>query len=292
MEWFLIAFSSALLSAISTISEKKILFKMEAFEFSLLNSLFNLLFTLPFLFFINASEIPNNYLFILFIKTLLNSAAFYFVMLSLKNLELSKALPLLVLTPGFIALFAFVFMGEVLTLVQIAGMALLLLGTYILEMQNKKDFLEPFLTFFKSKNYRYIGAALFLFTATSILDKYILKSPKVSPQVFLFYQQLFTGIIFLIATFVIGKNPVNIFKNTKQEWWFWIILVAVLTIGYRYTQVEAIKIAPAVALVLAVKRISVFFAALIGGKLFNESKLVQKAIATAIMIAGTFFIVS
>ncbi len=292
MEWFLIAFSSALLSAISTISEKKILFKMEAFEFSLLNSLFNLLFTLPFLFFINVLEIPSNYLFVLFGKTLLNSAAFYFVMLSLKNLELSKALPLLVLTPGFIALFAFIFMGETLTLLQLAGMSMLLLGTYILEMQNKKAFLEPFLTFFKSKNYKFIGAALFLFTITSILDKYILKSPKVSPQVFLFYQQFFTGIIFFIAALVIKKNPIKVLRNTKREWWFWIILVAVLTIGYRYTQIEAIKVAPAVALVLAVKRISVFFAALIGGKLFNESKLLQKAIATAIMIAGTFFIIS
>jgi len=89
----------------------------------------------------------------------------------------------------------------------------------------------------------------------------------------------------------INGGITRIVKETNNNWWKWIILVALLTVGYRYTQIEAIKYAPAVALVLSVKRISVFFASIIGGKIFNEEKLLQKAIATAILIGGTFFIV-
>ncbi len=225
------------------------------------------------------------------IKTILNSAEFYFVMLSLKNLEISKALPLLVLTPGFVALFAFLLLNEPLSINQLLGMGMLLIGTYILEMQAKEDFLEPFKVFVKSKNYRYIITALFLFTATTLLDKYILKDLIKNPKAFLVFQQLFTAIIFFVAALFIKGGIVKILKDTNNDWWKWIILVAVLTIGYRYSQIEAIKFAPAVALVLAVKRISVFFASIIGGKIFNEKNLLQKAIATLILIGGTFFIV-
>ncbi|HPN39318.1 MAG TPA: EamA family transporter [Melioribacteraceae bacterium] len=291
MEWFFIAFASALLSAASTIFEKKLLFEMNAFSFSLLNSFFNLLFTVPFIFFSDFSSITDKGLLILLIKTILNSAAFYFVMLSLKNLEISKALPLLVLTPGFVALFAFLLLNEPLSINQLLGMGMLLIGTYILEMQAKEDFLEPFKVFVKSKNYRYIITALFLFTATTLLDKYILKDLIKNPKAFLVFQQLFTAIIFFVAALFIKGGIVKILKDTNNDWWKWIILVAVLTIGYRYSQIEAIKFAPAVALVLAVKRISVFFASIIGGKIFNEKNLLQKAIATLILIGGTFFIV-
>ena len=62
-----------------------------------------------------------------------------------------------------------------------------------------------------------------------------------------------------------------------------------LTIIYRYTQIEAVKIAP-VALVLAVKRISIFFAAVIGGKIFKEHNLWIRAAAAAVIIIGTLLI--
>jgi uncharacterized membrane protein len=82
------------------------------------------------------------------------------------------------------------------------------------------------------------------------------------------------------------RNPINSFD---KKIWFWIILIAVLTAGYRYTQIKAIKIAP-VSLVISVKRISVFIAVVIGGKLFNEKNLFRKALATAIMVAGAIMI--
>lgn len=291
MDWFIIAFISAILSAASTIFEKKVLFKIDAFTFSLLNSVFNLFFTIPFIFLANYSSVTYNGLNILFFKTVLNSAAFYFVMLSLKNLEISKALPLLVLTPGFVALFGFIILGEPLNMYQLMGMFMLLLGTYILEMQAKDDFWEPFKVFLKHKNYRYVIAALSLFTITTLLDKYILKDLIKDPKAFLVLQQLFTAIIFLIASFLVKVKIVNTVKQTETNIWFYIVIIALFTIGYRYTQIEAIKYAPAVALVLSVKRISVFFASIIGGKIFNEKNLIRKAIATAILIAGTFFIV-
>ncbi len=287
MNWFIIAFASALLSAAATISEKKVLFKMEALEFSFYVNILNLLFSLPFFFTIDFSNLSVISISILLIKSILGALAFLCVMLALKNLEISGALPLMVLTPALVAILAFIFLGDSISLIQIIGMLLLLIGTYLLEVKSRQSIIEPFKIFTKSNYYHYIGFALLLFTVSSILDKLLLGKYKLPPFTFLAFQQLFYAIIFLFIFLVKRRETVT--KSFNAQNLFWIIFIAILTVGYRYTQIEAIKIAP-VALVLSVKRISVFIAAIGGGKIFKESSLLKKAIATIIMVAGAILI--
>lgn len=289
MTWFILAFTSAVLSAGASLGEKKILFKLDPIQFSFYLSIFTLLFSIPFFFSGTFIQPDTASLAILFFKTLLSSFAFLFVMYSIKNLEISEALPLLVLTPGFVAVFAFIFIGESLTYREITGLILLLAGTYVLETESGRGFLGPFKIFFQSKNYRFVITALLLFTVTSILDKVLVGRYKVTPHTFMGFQHVFMAVIFLI-TFLLARKSSQSEKTVVDKHAFvLIILIAAITIGYRYTQIEAVKIAP-VALVLSVKRISVFFATLAGGKIFKEKNLFKKAIATAIMIAGTLFI--
>ncbi len=81
-------------------------------------------------------------------------------------------------------------------------MFLLLVGTYILETKPVQTFFEPFHVFFRSKDYRYIILALLLFTATSIMDKLLLKQYKLPPIDFMAFQQFFFAIIFSVISFV------------------------------------------------------------------------------------------
>lgn len=289
MTWFILAFTSAVLSAAASLGEKKSLFKMSAINFSFVLSLFTLLFSIPFFLSPTFQQPGTTSLIILFGKTLLNSFAFLFVMYSIKNLDISEALPLMVLTPGFVAIFAFIFLGESLTLQEISGVILLLAGTYILETGSGMGVLGPFKVFIKTKNYRFVITALLLFTVTSILDKVLVGQYKVTPHTFVGYQHLFTAIIFLVTFLFSRKNNVAEKLIPDKSLLGLIIVIAVITIGYRYTQIEAVKLAP-VALVLSVKRISVFFATLAGGKIFKEKNLLKKAIATAVMIAGALLI--
>jgi uncharacterized membrane protein len=289
MTWFYFALISAVLSAASTITEKKVLFKTDAMDFVFWASVFNVLFSIPFFFGINYGALQSFNLVVLFIKSVLGALSFICVMYALKNLEISGALPLMVFTPALVAIFGFLFIGDALTWFQIGGIALLIVGTYLLEVRPNQKIYEPFLVFKGSKYYYYIGAAILLFTLTSVLDKLLLGKYKLPPVAFMAFQQLFyLGVISVIYAF-------NKFKSGKFEIikepsiWFWIAVVAILTIGYRYSQIMAVKNGP-VAAVLAVKRTSVFMAAIFGGKLFKESSLLQKAIATAIMVAGAILI--
>jgi drug/metabolite transporter (DMT)-like permease len=288
MDWFTLAFASALFSAGAALSQKKILFKLEALDFSFYLSIISLIFSIPF--FINMfSEFPTaESLLILYIKSILGTFAFLCVMLVLKNFEISKALPLMVLTPGLVAVFAFLFLGDSLSTKETFGIILLMIGTYVLEVSDSRNFISSLRTLIKSKSHYYVLSALLLFTASAILDRLLLTGYKLSPENFMAGQQLFFAFNFFIL-FVIKKKRTDGNGSYDQKIWYWIILIAILTIGYRYTQIEATKLAP-VALVLAVKRISVFFSSLIGGKLFKEKDLIKKGIAAAIMIAGTLFL--
>ncbi len=109
MNWFLLASLSAVFSAVSTLFEKRSLFIMRALDFSFLVSIFGFLFSIPFFFQIDFGNLNTVSLAILFVKSVLGAMAFLSVMMSLKNLEISKALPLLALSPGVVALLRFYF---------------------------------------------------------------------------------------------------------------------------------------------------------------------------------------
>lgn len=289
MTWFAIALLSAFLSAFAAITQKKVLFNLGALEFSFLLSLVNLVFSIPFFFFIDYGTIDSFNLTILFIKSVIGVGAFFCVMLSLKNLEISNALPLLALTPGFIAVFAFIFLGESLKTQEVIGLLVLIAGTYLLESQSLKEIFLPFSVFIKSKYHRFVILALLLFTASSILDKLLLVKLTLSPVSLTAFQHIYFAILFSIIFFVFRKKaeplPNIVHKNNLS----WIALISVLTIGYRYTQVVAIGMA-SVALVLAIKRTSVFWATVIGGKLFNDKDLLKRGGAAILILIGVILI--
>ncbi|MDP1994871.1 MAG: hypothetical protein Q8K40_06455, partial [Ignavibacteria bacterium] len=85
------------------------------------------------------------------------------------------------------------------------------------------------------------------------------------------------------------KNREKILPNFKKKDILWIVLISLLTIGYRYTQVVSISLA-SVALTLAVKRTSVLWATIIGGKIFKDSNLLKKIIAVSFILLGAILI--
>jgi drug/metabolite transporter (DMT)-like permease len=77
--------------------------------------------------------------------------------------------------------------------------------------------------------------------------------------------------------------------DIKKNHLGWIALISIITIGYRYTQIVAVSLA-SVALVLAIKRTSVFWATVIGGKLFNDKDLLKRSIAAVLILVGAILI--
>lgn len=287
MEWFGLALISAIFSAIAAVSEKKTLNFLEPLDFSFKVSFITLLFTIPFFFGIDFNKITSLNLTVLFFKTMLSAGAFYCVMISMKNLEISKALPLLALSPGIVGFFGTLLIGDHLHYIQWAGIILMITGTYVLEItKDTENFMQPLKALFSMQKYRFVFLALALFTVSSLLDRLLLNQFKMPPYTFMAFQQVFYVIFFTGLVLLKKKNIRELSLKTNKQIITLIILISIFTVIYRYTQAEAVKLAP-VAIVLSVKRLSVLMAIIIGGKLFKEDNLIKRIIATLIILTGT-----
>ncbi|MFO7526412.1 MAG: EamA family transporter [Ignavibacteriaceae bacterium] len=292
MTWFYLALISAVFSALAAVSEKKVLFKLDALDFSFFVSIITLFFSIPFFFDAPVNLSLSTPLIILFVKAILSAMAFLCVMLAIKNLEISEALPLLALSPGLVAILGVLLIQDTLVLNEWIGLLLMLIGTYILELRkDDKSVFDPFRSLFRFNKYKFVFFALILFSVTSLIDRVLLKDFKLPPFTFMAYQQLFFAIIFSVLILFRKKKLSAVLKTLNKDVIYLIIIISVFTVVYRYTQIEATKIA-AVALVLSVKRLSVLLAILIGGKLFNESNVLKRAIATVIILAGLIILIN
>ena len=168
--WLIFASCSALLSAAAAIVQKKILFRLNALEFSFLVSLLILILSSFVLFLVDVTAIPLSTILIIVGKSVLGGCAFLLVMMSLKHYQISNALPLLGLTPGVTAVCALLLLGDSLQGWEWAGLGLMMLGTFILEVQSPQQSLRSFNTNFLSKSHYYIFGALTLFAISSVAD--------------------------------------------------------------------------------------------------------------------------
>jgi drug/metabolite transporter (DMT)-like permease len=243
-------------------------------------------FSIGTLLFIDAFHLSSAALIILIVKSVINAAAFLFVMMALQRGGISSTLPLLALTPGVTALLAYGALGETISKYEILGLSFMIAGIFLLERNesaasNNKQWFDS--------SHWYIGSALILFSVSSVFDKYLVSGIKTPPLVVLFYQHAVFLVLYGGLYFRKHRSLKSFTESGMRSTVLLILAVAVLTMGYRYTQLAAVKLG-SVALVLAVKRTSVFWAALVGGKLFDEKRLVPKLIAAACIIAAGFMI--
>jgi len=291
MEWYWLALISAMLSAFAAIMQKKVLGSISALRFSVIVSIFIALFSTILINYLNFSAAGTASILILFLKSIINASAFLCIMTALKHLEISRSLPLLAASPMLVALLAFIFLGEALTLFEVFGMLLIVTGTYILELKKNEKLSDPFRVFIDSKYHRLILLALGLMSVSAVIDKLLLGKFKLPPLTFLIIQNYFFLLIFFIYwNFHKLKNKQEkLFSGLYKTTLIIIIVIAVVTIGYRWTQIESTKLAP-VGLVISLKRLSVLFAVIIGAKLFKEENYLRKVIATAFIVAGALMI--
>jgi len=288
MTWLSLALLSAFLSAAAAVTQKKILFKIDALIFSFLLSTVIMVMSLGVPFIVDITAVSGITLMVLILKSGINAFAFVLVMMMLERADISGTLPLLALTPGIAAILAFVMIGETITPLEILGIVLMIGGVLILERRPTG--------LGNIKAQRYIWTALFLFAVSAVLDKVLVSGYKTSAFVVLFYQHAVFLVVYTILIFSrknpLGQRRISLRRFMTGEYTtvlLLISLVAVFTIGYRLTQLDAVKTGN-VAMVLAVKRTSVFYASLIGGKMFSEKHLTVRLAGAAIIIAAGFII--
>jgi len=291
LEWYIYGLLTAVLAAAAAITIKHTLFKEHAMEFAATLALVVAAITAPRLPYIDYAAIPLAAYALILLVALLAATAYLFVTKAVRHMPISMSSPLLVLGPAFSAILAYFILGETLTPINIAGLVLVLGGVYTLEHHPGVSLKKNLQLIGQQRYIKYLLAALVLYATTGVADRYILNTLNLNVWDYLALVHLFIAgfFFFLLWLFHDGKEGI---KHGLKNALLPIIIIALLTLSYRYTQSVAISMAEGkLGLVSALKRTSALLVIFVGGSLFHEKDLPQRIFATFIIIGGVLLII-
>jgi len=129
MSWVFFAALAAVITAGAAITSKKTLLREHAMEFSCVLAIFNAAITAPMLISVDYGAIALSSWFLMGAVSILGAVAFLFVAKAIRHTPISTSSPLLIFGPGITAIFAFIFLRESLSVLQIGGLMLLVPGS-------------------------------------------------------------------------------------------------------------------------------------------------------------------
>lgn len=288
MDWVIFALISAICWAILQIVNKKILIHEHATEFMASRGPITIILVLFLIPFINLN-IGWMAVFLSFITAVVISIGALFLNKGLRHGEISIVGPLTNISPLFLLLIAYLFLGEIPTKTQYAGVFLLVLGAYALEVGvSNCGFWKPLKMFFKSKVNLFVIIAMIAFSVSATMDKFIVTN-FTDFITYVFLINIFTSINYI--TYDVYKyGQKEIFRNMKKDYKL-LTLSALLLFFGQLSYMAAVAIPGAlITLIIPIKRTSTLFSTIIGGKLFHEKNLLVKVLASIIMIWGAVFI--
>ena len=288
MTWITFSLICSLFISISALLQKKILFREHAIEFCFVVALYNVVITAPFL--INA-DFSNFRLFpvvLIILSGVLSATSFLLSAKAVRHMEVSVASPLFASVPVITALLAFFILGERLSYVQNIGIGLVAIGCYLIQVQPGREHKQEWRALFGSKYLHFLMMAALIYGTTSILDRVILSWSGIEPLVYvpLLNIVILATTVIIIKVFYVDKSIIpRGFDNHS----LWILAVALLTIGYRFAQMEALQTGYT-GLVIAIKYSSVLLTTIIGVELFKEGGLFRKIFASFVILAGVILV--
>ncbi len=285
IEWYLLVLISALLMGFYTIFEKMLLKSSHASAFissiSVIIALLSLLFIPLANFDISIYELA-----LIYLISLISTISNIMVARSYKHGNISVTSPLLSSIPQFlVVLFAFMFLGEQLGIIQYISIAVLLVMVYLIVAVGKTDG-----KFLGGKKYVYFLIIAILFMSIgAILAKYVLYT--VNPFTFFILISVFLALnLSLYMHFHYGGIK-EIYSNIKT-YKFYMLLMALMVVVYRLAYYLAIA-AEYVSIVSPMRNaLNVVVTVFIGGIIFKENDIKKKLAFSLILIFAIYFLVT
>ncbi len=289
MTWLTFAILTAFLGSLASLYEKRVLRKLHSIDFSAAIAFMAAIITSPVLITTSWENVTPSVLFMCFGLSFIAAVAFLNVTRGIRHMEISLSSPLFLLSPLISTVLAFIILGEVITAIQLLGMLILFIGAYILETPDTLHPHEFVKNIWGNIYSRYILLGLLLYGFSSVGDRIVLKHMSVSPVLYTAIIQFFIAVQFLFLTWYYRGSPVASMKFVKEHW-APILVLALLSVGYRVAQGYAVSLAVAVGLVIAIKRSSSLFTTIIGGELFHDHGVLRKSLACIVMMGGVYLI--
>lgn len=247
-------------------------------------SLLRLVYTVPLLsvgwFWVRIPELPAAFFLTVAAALPLEVAANLCYMQALKLAPLSLCAPMLAFTPVFLIGSGWLILGETLTLRGLLGIALITVGSYLLQLPEwRRGWLKPLAALWQQAGSRWMLGAALLYAFTSALGK---KAVLLSDPVFfgLFYPTAF-GLLLAVAS---PWTTVRLPALFQLRPWWGLAMGGAMALSI-LSHFQGISLAPA-AYLIAVKRTSMLFSVLYGGLWLAEGHLPARLTGALVMITG------
>ncbi|HLD05580.1 MAG TPA: EamA family transporter [Candidatus Nanoarchaeia archaeon] len=287
MQWYTYALAGAFLLALADVWTKKLLFKEHALEFLACRAVYTLL--LLIIAFPLVPEIPSGKVLLLVYFVSLSITVYLWVEAkALRHLDISVMEPLYNVSPFFLLIFAFLFLGERISPVQGLGVVLLIVGAYVLERgKDRRHLLAPWLALWKNSYTRFFLLGLVFISGVSVFEKYLI-SFVVDAVTYLYFVW-----VFICLNVLVVHSARFGFKDLKRDIkraGSWTLLVSFLHLTSLFFHFQAVSLV-AVSLALPVRRLSTLFATFFGGRMFHEKGLSSRVVACCILVVGAILII-
>lgn len=281
---YIFAIISAFAIAASSLVAKKVLHKEHSLGFALTVHIAGFALLVPFIgrvdFSVSGAILAWTYL-----ASWLGAIGFLMITKAMRHLEVSVVVPLMNLSVVLLVFLSYFFLGELMSVMKLAGISLIVIGGYLLDANHGGiDLIYPFRQFKKSKHFHFLALGITFYAFSSVVDKVVLL--QTTPVTYLFFVYMFLTCNFLLLVLVL-QPPGGIRRIIREaqgaQWLMLAFVVTRLVSNFFYAAaVTAIFLAVAVA----IKRTSALITVLFSGALFHEKHIYWKLSVSSVMIAG------
>ncbi|MFA7419436.1 MAG: EamA family transporter [Melioribacteraceae bacterium] len=199
--------------------------------------------------------------------------------------DISTVMPMLSFTPLFLLIASPILIGEFPNAMGLAGIVLVVAGSYILNLDFKKmSFFAPIKAIYKNEGTRLMFFVSFFWGISGAFDKLAVSNSSVIQYITFLNVTIFiaiTSLVFYQKKF----NKVGMIAAKKN-----LFLVSAFTTGSFLFHYGAMALTLA-AYVVSVKRLTGIFSVFIGYYFLNETNIRQRLLGATIMFIGVLFIV-
>lgn len=244
-------------------------------------------YALPFLvlvlLFIPIPDLDRTFWFTVLILLPLEITAILLYVKAIRVSPLSLTIPFMALSPAFIILIAFLFLGELPDLSGLVGVFLIVVGAYVLNAKMSREGLfEPIRAIGRERGSVLMIIVAFIYSITSTLAKVAVQHS--SPIFFGFF---YPFILTIILSCIIGYR--GLFRKVVSRPMYFLVIgffTAVMVISH----FVALSLTDVVYMI-SVKRTSLIFSVIYGWLIFYEENIKERLIGSVIMVAGVVLIV-
>lgn len=289
MDWFWLTLLSAFCIASADAWSKKLYPGHSAMELLVLRLGAAGILLTPFALLWSVPGMPAEVWWWMLLLVPLEAGAMLLYVTAIRDTPLHLTLPYLAFTPAINILSGYLVLGETVTLRGFLGIALIVGGTYWLNMEHVRSrwqqaWWSPLLAIAHERGSRIMLAVAVIYSLTSVGSKAALLHS--SPDVFGVFYYAVVGMATIVVAAIVRPASLGVLIRRPGPLLLIGVLMAVMVVAHfmAIAQVEA-------AYMVAVKRTSLLMGIVYGIWLFGEHRAIQNLMAGSLVVAGVGLII-